>query len=79
MIPPFCRPTGRELYAHIPRHMFYEHPHGFVNFLLADNHVKAMKPLSTLTPINLWAQDNAPFSGQDLQNAQAILKHAEQE
>jgi hypothetical protein len=35
--------------------------------------------MSTLTPINLWTHDNAPFSGQDLQNAQAILKHAEQE
>jgi prepilin-type processing-associated H-X9-DG protein len=77
--PTFLPQTGRELYAHIPRHMFYEHSHGPVNFLFADGHVKGINPLATLTPINLWTHDNAPFSGQDLQNAQAILKHAEQE
>jgi prepilin-type processing-associated H-X9-DG protein len=59
--------------------MFYEHSHGPVNFLFADGHVKGINPLATLTPINLWTHDNAPFSGQDLQNAQANLKHAEQE
>jgi hypothetical protein len=77
--PTFLPQTGRELYAHIPRHMFYEHPPGLINLLFADNHVKSLHPLSTLTPINLWTRDNAPFSGQDLQNAQAILTHAEQE
>ncbi len=77
--PAFLPKTGRELYAHIPRHIFYEHPTGPVNFLFADGHVKAMKPAATLSPVNLWTRDNSPFTGADLQNARAILKHAEDE
>lgn len=62
-----------------PRHLFYEHPIGTLNCLFTDGHVKALKPMATLTPVNLWTRDNAPFTGQDLSNAQAILKHAEDE
>jgi prepilin-type processing-associated H-X9-DG protein len=29
-------------------------PLGTVNFLFADGHVKAMKPLATGTPVNMW-------------------------
>ncbi len=77
--PAFLPNRGRELYAHLPRHIFYEHPAGTVNCLFADGHVKAMKPADTLTPTNLWTRDNAPFAGQDLANVQAILTHAEKE
>ena len=77
--PAFLPDSGRELYAHLPRHIFYEHPEGTVNCLFADGHVKAKKPADTLTPMNLWTRDNAPFTGQDLANAQAILTHAEKE
>ena len=77
--PAFLPDTGRELYTHVPRHIFYEHPSGTLNCLLADGHVKRLKPLATLAPVNLWTRDNAPFTGQDLQNARAILKHAEDE
>ena len=77
--PMFLPDTGRVLYAHGPRHLFYEHPIGVLNCLFADGHVKAMKPMATLTPVNLWTRDNAPFTGQDLRNARTILKHAENE
>jgi prepilin-type processing-associated H-X9-DG protein len=77
--PTFLPSSGRELFAHVPRHLFYEHLVGTLNCLFADGHVKAMQPDATLTPINLWTRDNAPFTGGDLQNAQAILKHAENE
>ena len=77
--PAFLPNSGRELYAHVPRHLFYEHVTGTLNVLFADGHVKALKPMATLSPVNLWTRDNAPFIGQDLQNAQAILKHAEDE
>ncbi|MGI4792427.1 MAG: DUF1559 domain-containing protein [Janthinobacterium lividum] len=77
--PAFLPTTGRELYSHTPRHLFYERMAGKVNFLFADGHVKALKPAATLVPINLWTVNNAPFTGQDLQNAQAILTHAENE
>ena len=75
----FLPQTSRALYVHRPSHMFYEHPSGMLNCLFVDGHVKSLRPMSTLTPINLWTRDNTSFSGQDLQNAQAILKHAEQE
>ncbi len=77
--PAFLPSTGRELYAHIPTHLFYEHLPGKVNCLLADGHVKWLAPMETLAPVNLWTRDNAPFTGQDLANAQAILKRAESE
>ena len=77
--PAFLPNIGRELYAHIPRHIFYEHVTGNVNCLFTDGHVKALKPMATLTPVNLWTRDNAPFTGQDLSNAQAVLKQAEDE
>ena len=77
--PAFLPDTGRGLYAHVPTHLFYEHPTGAVNFLFADGHIKAMQPAATLTPVNLWTRDNAPFTGQDLANARAILTHAENE
>ena len=77
--PAFLPSTGRELYAHIPTHLFYEHPEGVLNLLFADGHVKGMKPAATLAPVNLWTPDNKPFLGRDLANAQAIVKHAESE
>jgi prepilin-type N-terminal cleavage/methylation domain-containing protein/prepilin-type processing-associated H-X9-DG protein len=55
-------------------HLFSGHA-GMANFLFADGHAKAMKPLSTVNEcspgtagcvarnINLWARDNAPFWG----------------
>lgn len=77
--PTFLPNTGRELYAHVRRHIFYEHPGGTLSCLFADGHVKSLKPAVTLAPVNLWTRDNAPFAGQDLQNARAILTHAEDE
>lgn len=76
--PAYLPGSGPELYLHLPRHLFYEHPVGTLNCLFADGHVRAMKALATLSPANLWAKDNAPFTGQDLQNAQTILTHAEE-
>ena len=77
--PAFLPSTGRELYIHVPRHIFYERPGGTLNCLFADGHVTRLKPMATLAPLNLWTRDNAPFTGQDLQNARAILNHAEEE
>lgn len=77
--PAFLPGTGRELHAHVPNHAFYEHPHGPVNCLFTDGHVKSFKPMATLTPVNLWMRDNTPFAGQELNNARAILQHAEEE
>ncbi len=77
--PAFLPNTGRELHMHKPNHAFYQHPSGSVNCLFTDGHVKAMKPIATLTPNNLWTRDNKPFTGQDLTNAQAILQHAQDE
>lgn len=77
--PTFLPGTGRSLYAHLPLHAFYEHPDGVLNVLFADGHVKRMKAETTLAPINSWTRDNAPFTGQDLANAQAILRHVEKE
>ena len=75
----FLPSTGRKLYAHFPQHLFYQHPEGKLNVLFADGHVKRVAPMETLAPVNLWTQDNKPFAGQDLANAQAILKRAESE
>ncbi len=77
--PAFLPSSGRELYAHLPRHIFYDHPSGTVNCLFADGHGKAVKPMDTLLPINLWTRENAPFAGQNLTNVRAILTHAEKE
>jgi len=35
---------------------------GTANYLFADGHVKAMKPLATLYPTNLYDRDNLPFT-----------------
>jgi prepilin-type processing-associated H-X9-DG protein len=67
---PFSSPAVREIYAH---------PGGRSSYAFADGHVKRMKPMDTLAPINLWTRDNSAFTGQDLANAQAILKHAQVE
>lgn len=77
--PAFLPSTGRRLYAHEAGLIFRERPGVTVNCVFADGHVKSLKPAATLTPVNLWTRDNAPFTGQDLQNARAILKHAEDE
>ena len=65
--PAFLPGVGRSLYAHA---------NGRLNCLFADGHVKALAPGDTLAPINLWARDNAPWTGPDLSNARAILDHA---
>ena len=75
----FLPTTGRRLYAHFPQHLFYQHPAGKLNVLFTDGHVKRVAPMETLTPVNLWTPNNQPFAGQDLANAQAILKRAESE
>ncbi|RYG75457.1 DUF1559 domain-containing protein [bacterium] len=36
---------------------------GTTNFLFADGHVKAMKPVNTGTPINMWNVDNTTAPG----------------
>ncbi|RYX84717.1 DUF1559 domain-containing protein [bacterium] len=36
---------------------------GTTNFLFADGHVKAMKPLATGTPLNMWNVDNTTNNG----------------
>ena len=77
--PGFLPDTGRELHTHKPNHAFYAHPKGILNCLFTDGHVKGMWPESTMTPTNFWTRDNAPFTGPNLQNAQAILRHAEDE
>ena len=77
--PAFLPATGRRLYAHFPKHWFFERPPGTLNVLFVDGHVKAVYPDATLTPTNLWTRDNAPFTGPELQNAQAILARAAQE
>lgn len=72
----FLPGTGRRLYAHSPQHLFYQQPAGELNVLFADGHAKRAAPMETLAPVNLWTRDNQPFTGQDLVNAQAILKQA---
>lgn len=76
----FLPQTGRELFAQKPRHAFYERPAGLAMFAYVDGHVKGTrKATAMLAPVNLWTRNNAPFTGRDLQNARAILKHAEDE
>ena len=78
--PAFAPLSSRELYTHKPRHIFYDQPIGRLNCLFADGHVKSLIPMATLSPVvNLWTRDNVPFTGPSLQNAQAILQHAEHE
>lgn len=77
--PAFLPASGRRLYAHFPKHWFFERPQGRVNCLFMDGHVRALAPDVTLTPTNLWTRDNTPFTGPDLSNAQAILARAAQE
>ncbi len=77
--PAYLPSSGREMYTHKPSHYLYQHPPSTLNLLFADGHVKTMKPDATLTPINLWTPNATPFAVQDLANAQAILKYAENE
>ena len=42
---------------------------GFENFLFVDGHAKAMRPVSTATPFNMWGSlgsstNGSPFGGQ---------------
>jgi len=73
----FAPPSKRRLYTHKPPHYFFERPAGRLNCLFGDGHVKSLFPEQTMTPTNLWTRDNAPFTGQDLSNAQGILRSAE--
>jgi prepilin-type N-terminal cleavage/methylation domain-containing protein/prepilin-type processing-associated H-X9-DG protein len=63
-------------------HLFAGHS-GMSNFLFADGHAKAMKPVSTMneaatnpTKTNLWVRDNSPFVG-TFTAVQTTLKFAE--
>lgn len=76
--PAYLPNTGRKLYAHASNRYIFERIN-VINLLFSDGHVKALEPMETLTPTNLWTPSNAPFTGQDLANAQAILRHAEGE
>ena len=77
----FLPASGRRIYDHAAsHHNWFQAPAKIgSNVLLADGHVKRMKPLDTLAPINLWTRDNSAFTGQELANAEAILKHAQEE
>lgn len=78
--PVYAQSSDWKLYLHRPSNpLFFRHPSETLNVLLADGHVKRVAPTDTLGPINLWTRDSAPFVGQDLTNAQAILKRAEEE
>ena len=78
--PFYARSSARELYLHKPTNpLFLKRPSATLNVLFADGHVKRVAPVDTLEPINLWTRHNAPFTGPDLMNAQAILKQAENE
>lgn len=58
------------------------------NYLFADGHVKALKPMATMnecdpagcTPkqINMWTADNSSFTGTDFTVAQTLLQYAQQ-
>ncbi len=51
---------------------------GMSNYAFADGHVKAMKPLATLTPTNLWTRDNRAFDNTSQTNtARAMLARAQ--
>lgn len=73
----FAPPTKRHLYTHKPGHLFIERPSCRLICLFDDGHVISLLPEQTLTPTNLWTHDNAPFTGQELSNALAVLKNAE--
>jgi prepilin-type N-terminal cleavage/methylation domain-containing protein/prepilin-type processing-associated H-X9-DG protein len=48
------------------------------NLLFADGHVKAMKPLATISPLNMWTVDNSAFASTgDASNAQSNLAAAQ--
>ncbi len=48
------------------------------NFAFADGHVKAMKPLSTMTPTNLWRRDNLPFDNGVIASATTVLTRSQE-
>jgi len=56
-----------------PPALFVGH-NGLANYLFADGHVKAMKIVNTVTPVNMWdiqdAANNAPGSAAAIQYAQ---------
>ena len=45
------------------------------NYLFCDGHVKSLKPLATVTPLNMWVYDQAPDAGLQTQlgKAQAAM------
>lgn len=49
---------------------------GTSNYLFADGHVKAMRPLQTGTPLNMWYSNNAPLSATGLQVLQVAQSKA---
>ena len=78
--PFYAASAARKLYLHKPANsLLLKHSSATLNVLFADGHVKRLAPMDTLSPTNLWTRDNAPFAGQNLTNAQAILTHTENE
>ena len=50
---------------------------GTSNYLFADGHVKAMRPLQTIAGVNLWYRDNAAISSiarANLERAESLIK-----
>ena len=50
---------------------------GTTNFLYTDGHVKAQKPMQTITPVNMWDVQNRPaqaYWSDRVQGLQALLK-----
>jgi prepilin-type processing-associated H-X9-DG protein len=48
------------------------------NVLFADGHVKSMKPLATISPLNIWTVDNSAFAWTgNVSNAQSNLAAAQ--
>ena len=50
---------------------------GTSNYLFADGHVKALRPMQTVAGANLWYRDNAPISAsgrQVLERAESLIK-----
>lgn len=47
---------------------------GRSNYLFADGHVKALRPLQTVAGVNMWYRDNAPISN----TGRNVLSQAEQ-
>jgi prepilin-type N-terminal cleavage/methylation domain-containing protein/prepilin-type processing-associated H-X9-DG protein len=50
---------------------------GTTNYLFADGHVKALRPLQTIEGRNMWYVDGTPFSANPNSNGLQVLRQAE--